>query len=232
LAFSYLWEAEFFSRLHAAIVKVSDGVQVSDALLPLATMLHEGVPLAPIEPSAIPASQKGLWPALANLIARGYEARRVIYGWDALDPLMPSGATLLEKVASWLSAIPPVMLNALPKRIEPAPRTANNQKEFVRYLMLSRSSDDDVVDQADFYFLARNNSRHFWLHPGPEWLVVVASLVCGTPGGSCTLGKLLTDLAGLGIRVERSVVLELLEEAGLSADSPDADNAIIVSSAF
>jgi hypothetical protein len=232
LAFSYLWEAEFFNRLHSGIVRAADGVPINDALAPLATMLHEGVPLAAIEPSAIPASQKGLWPALANLIARGYEARRLIYDWEALDPQVPNGATLLDKLTGWLTGIPTATLKALPKRIEPGPRTANNQKEFVRYLMLSRSSDDDVVDQADFYFLARTNSRHFWLHPGPEWLVVVASLVCANPGGSCTLGSLLADLAGLGIRVERSVVLELLEEAGLSADSPDADNAIVVSSAF
>jgi hypothetical protein len=99
--------------------------------------------------------------------------------------------------------------------------------------MLPRSSDDDLVDQADFYYLARtNSSRSVWLHPGPEWLVVIASLLCQKPGGQCTLGQLLDDLAVLGIQVERSVLVALLEQAGLSTDSPDADNAIVIRAGF
>ena len=99
--------------------------------------------------------------------------------------------------------------------------------------MLPRSSDDDLVDQADFYFLARtNSSRKVWLHPGPEWLVVVASLLCQTPGGQCTLGQLSDDLGILGIQVERSVLVALLDQAGMSADSPDADNAIVIRAGF
>jgi hypothetical protein len=97
---------------------------------------------------------------------------------------------------------------------------------------LPRSSDDDLIDQADFYYLARSNSRHTWFHPGPEWLVVVTSLLCQGPGGQCTLGALLEDLASLGVRVDRSVLVGLLEEAGLSTDSPDADNALVIRSGF
>lgn len=232
LAFSYLWEAEFFSRLHDALVARSCSVTSQDALRKVRTLLSEGIMLAAIEPLNIPASQKSLWPALSALLAKGYEARKAIYDWDLLDTNTPEGNTLSEKLETWFNTLSPDDLSTLQKRIQIGPRTANNQKEFVRYLMLPRSSDDDLVDQADFYYLARNNSRHLWFHPGPEWLVVIASLLCGRPGGQCTLGQLKDDIAALGIQVERSVLVTLLENAGLSTDSPDADNAIVIRSGF
>ena len=92
---------------------------------------------------------------------------------------------------------------------------------------------DDLVDQADFYYLARTNSRrHVWYQPGPEWLVVVTSLLCERPTGQTTLGALVNDLGALGIRVDRSVLIGLLEDAGLSTDSPDADDALVIRSGF
>ena len=75
-------------------------------------------------------------------------------------------------------------------------------------------------------------SGTFGLEPGPEWFVVVCSLLARRPGGHCTLGELVDDLASLGIRNERAVLVNLLEEAGLSTDSPDADNALVIRSAF
>lgn len=112
-------------------------------------------------------------------------------------------------------------------------RTPKTQREFVRYLLQPRSSDDDAADQADFYYLARTNSKRlFWFQPGPEWLVVIISLLALRPGGRCTLGMLIGDLAKLGIKVERWVLVSLLEEAGLSIDSPDADNALVIRAGF
>jgi hypothetical protein len=43
---------------------------------------------------------------------------------------------------------------------------------------------------------------------------------------------LVDDLAALGIHSDRAVLVKLLEEAGLSTDSPDADNALVIKSAF
>ncbi len=40
------------------------------------------------------------------------------------------------------------------------------------------------------------------------------------------------DLRMLGLKVERRTVVEMLEEAGLSTDSPDADNALVIQSGF
>lgn len=234
LAFTYLWEADFFCRLHECFCLASRGATPVDAMQRVRSLLCEGAILGSIEPFSIPASQKNMWTALAELIAKGYEAREAIYSWlTPLGAIAPSGNSVLERLESFIAGLSTMSLPTLSSRIQIGKRTANNQKEFVRYLMLPRSSDDDSVDQADFYYLARTNaSRSVWLHPGPEWLVVVASLLCQKPGGQCTLGQLLEDLSVLGIQVERSVLVGLLEQAGLSTDSPDADNAIVIRAGF
>ncbi|MCI0462781.1 MAG: hypothetical protein L0Z62_38020 [Gemmataceae bacterium] len=140
--------------------------------------------------------------------------------------------TLANAIELWVNGLAGDQVTSIGAKIRVTVSMANNQKEFVRYLLLPRSSDDDSVDQADFYSLARTNGRHTWFRPGPEWLVVVTSLLCAGPGGFCTLGDLTRDLAALGMRVERSVLVGMLEEAGLSTDSPDADDALVIRSGF
>ena len=230
LAFSYLWEAEFYCRLHERIA-IRAGTMASTPTNRLHTLLTTGVPLATIEPPSVPASQKGIWPATAELIARGWKARSLIFE-EIEGEQVPAGTTFLEVLDNWVAGLSSNRLATMGAPLQTTPRMANNQKEFVRYLLLPRSSDDDSVDQADFYYLACSSSRHAWFQPGPEWLVVVTSLLCVQPGGQCTLGELTSDLACLGVRVERSVLVGLLEEAGLTTDSPDADNALVIRSGF
>lgn len=230
LAFAYLWEAEFFCRMHERAV---ERVRPTGVPNRIRSMLNEGAPLAVFEPAFVPTSQKDAWPSISQLLARGYEARKRFN--DLLDdsPSQLPQLPLPDAIEAWVQQLGTADLERAAAPLEPQPRTANNQKEFVRYLLLARTSDDDVVDQADFYYLARTNSRrHVWYHPGPEWLVVVTSLLCENPGGQATLGTLLNDLAALGLRVDRSVLVTLLEEAGLSTDSPDADDALVIRSGF
>ena len=231
LAFSYLWEAEFYCRLHERIA-IRAGTTSATAVNRLDSLLSNGVPLATIEPTSVPASQKGMWPATSELIARGWKARDLIFSQIGHDQTFPAGPSVPISLENWVQGLLTAQINEIGVALQTGPKTANNQKEFVKYLLLPRSSDDDSVDQADFYYLARTNSKHTWFRPGPEWLVVVTSLLCGTPGGECTLGELTRDLSCLGIRVERSVLVGLLEEAGLSTDSPDADNALVIRSGF
>jgi len=230
LAFAYLWEAEFFTRVHEIIA-------ASSGPLPrrLQTLLSEGAVLAVVEPTSVPPSQKSAWTAIGDLIARGWKARAQVL--EALDVPgvatdLPVGPSPNERIIAWASALAPAIRASAAAPLRTSKTTANNQKEFVRYLLLPRSSDDDTVDQADFYSLARTNGRHLWFKPGPEWLVVVTSLLCGKPGDQCTLGGLTRDLGALGVRIERPVLVELLEEAGLSVDSPDADDALVIRSGF
>lgn len=230
LAFAYLWEAEFFCRLHERLVERlhSSGTVVDR----LQSMLVGGATLAVFEPSFVPAGQKDTWPAISQVLARGYEARKRFYELLDGDRTTPPSEPLPDRLEDWVQTIGQLDLERAAAPLETHSRTANNQKEFVRYLLLARTSDDDSVDQADFYYLARTKSRHVWYHPGPEWLVVVTSLLCEHPGGHTTLGNLLADLGALGIRIDRSVLIGLLEEAGLSTDSPDADDALVLRSGF
>jgi hypothetical protein len=230
LAFAYLWEAEFFCRLHQMVVSRLSGTPAGNPS-PISTLLKEGVVLATIDPPEVPASQKGIWPATAELIARGWKARNQLLEAGIAD-ILPDAETLESAIELWIDGLTGEQLSSIGTQIRVTRATANNQKEFVRYLVQPRSSDDDSVDQADFYYLARTNGRHTWFRPGPEWLVVITSLLCRRPGGSCTLGDLRIDLACLGIRVERSVLVGMLEEAGLSTDSPDADDALVVRAGF
>lgn len=232
LAFAYLWEAEFFVRLHERVALRHYSHTNPSPINRLRSLLTEGAVLAMFEPPSVPASQKGIWPATSDLLARGWEARRRFYEFLDGNMAFPAGTTVTDVLDHWVDTLSSPQLQKLAPPLQTQPRTANNQKEFVRYLVLPRSSDDDSIDQADFYSLARTNSRHVWFHPGPEWLVVVTSLLCETPGGHCTLGTVVEDLSKLGVRVERSILVGFLEEAGLSTDSPDADNALVIRSGF
>jgi hypothetical protein len=232
LAFSYIWEAEFFCRLQECVLIRRQSNSALRTANRIRTLLIEGAVLGVFESTTVPASEKAIWPATSELLARGYEARRRIYATLDGNTNTPTGNTTLEILDNWITTLSDAQIAEIAAPLQTQPRTANNQKEFVRYLLLPRSSDDDAVDQADFYYLARTNSRHVWFHPGPEWLVVLTSLLGQNPGGQCTLGMVIDDLACLGLRAERSVLVGLLEEAGLTTDSPDADNAVVIHSGF
>ena len=236
LAFAYLWEAEFFRRLHQAIAETQDQ-QRETLVQAIKSLLRHGARLASIEPADVPPSEKNSWPALEGLLMQGYLAREAIESVLEEHPhdidLPAVGLQdLSDRIATWVTEFSCLGGRTLESRLESESNTAKNTREFVRYLLVPRVSDDDTADQADFYFLARSNQRNLWFEPGPEWLVVVCSLLSRCPGGHCTLGELVDDLASLGIRNDRSILIRLLEDAGLSTDSPDADNALVIKSAF
>lgn len=236
LSFSYLWESNLYILIQDVIRdelnERKSGLNASLAKNELEAMLTYGARLVSIEPLATPASQKDIWPIFSSLLARGYEIRESFRkeagGFDEQDQ-----EGLVDVITRWVQSLPLSDLENLAKSPKIQSESADNAKEFVRYLLRPRLSDDDTADQSDFYHLTRSNkARNVWLQPGPEWFVVITSLLSGKPGGNCTLGLLLDDLRKLGIRVDRSVLIELLEEVGLSTDSPDADNALVISSGF
>jgi hypothetical protein len=67
--------------------------------------------------------------------------------------------------------------------------------------------------------------------PGAEWIVVMASLTAGV-GKSTTVGKVMADLNSLGIDMSLPELLRLVEVCGLAELTADADQAVIVDSAF
>jgi hypothetical protein len=239
LSFAYIWEADFYVKLHGCLVEEFQERQGkatgSDAMNKLMLSLNQGAILATFESPAAPATQKHSWNALRALLAKGYVARRRFEEYPQSENLRMDlkGKSLGLLAEKWLKSISTTVLEKLSAPLVIERNTANNTQEFVRYLLRPRASDDDTRDQADFYYLALTNaSRSFWFQPGPEWLVVVAGLLSKRPGGKCTLGMLLEDFRSLGIRVDRWILVDFLEDAGLSTDSPDADNALVIQAGF
>lgn len=102
--------------------------------------------------------------------------------------------------------------------------------EAIRYTLVTRETSGP---HADYYgTLKQVGPRYMVVEPGTEWIAVVASLSCPEPGGSCDVGDIMTSLAKLGLRPEISDLIGLLERAGLARGSADADNAVVVQSAF
>lgn len=233
LSFAFLWEAEFYLAIHRVLQAKAESDPDQESERELERLLGRGAILASIEPRSISASQKDVWPNLRENLARGYLARNRVLDCASMLAGQPAGDSLYELIANFVDAVPSDLAHdKCGNPLEPDRRTAKNQKEFVRYLLQPRSGEEAASDQADLYYLFQNDTRSTWIEPGPEWMVVVASLCCGRPGGETTLGTVQKDLRDLGLRAERGVVIRLLEDAGLTSDSPDADEALIVSAGF
>jgi hypothetical protein len=221
VALSYLWEASFLTKALEALrlANAGDRESAREQLQAFLTVATE--PLIRIEGPDLPPSQKNVAPAVRGLLARGEEAREILSGIE-----VPEDNHEVSSVTSSL-------LNITVKDDLEAPehrKVPKNLYEFIRYLLLARGIESG--DQSDFYYLARTDGRNLWIEPGPEWLVVVASLCATKPGTDCTVREVLQDLRTMGVRIERRVLVMLLERAGLTTDSPDADDALVVQSAF
>lgn len=107
--------------------------------------------------------------------------------------------------------------------------SATNVWEAVKYALLSR---DTSGQNSDYYGVFRSNGRFLTVDPGTEWIAVVASLTCDAPGGNTDVGAVMASLRMLGMKPELSDLISLLERAGLARGSADADQGVIVESAF
>lgn len=233
LALGYSWEAEFFIRVHEVLGAQSRGGDVDRAIGSVMEMGTRGTVLGTIYDKHVPATEKEAWTWIRDTLAKGYTVRqRLIDYLDKSPETVPEGQSLDDFLANWVQAIPADDLENLGSPLLDTSSAANNTREFARYLMLSRDRRDELGEEADFYFLAKSNTRNTWFEPGPEWLVVVCSLLASRPRGQSTLGLLRQDLLVLGLQAERSVIVGMLEEAGLTSDSPDADDALIIDSGF
>jgi hypothetical protein len=104
-----------------------------------------------------------------------------------------------------------------------------NLWEAVKYALKTRDASGAF---ADYYGLLRTNGRYLTVDPGTEWIAVVASLACDRPGGTTDVGTVLLTLDGMGLRPELGDLIALLERAGIARGSADADQGVIVQSAF
>ena len=106
--------------------------------------------------------------------------------------------------------------------------SANNSWETIRYSLLDRSESKS----GDLYAVLRPIGKFTTVEPGQEWLVAVASLLSGSPGGSCRLSDLQAALGALGISASSRTLVERLEQYGIARSSHDADDALEISAGF
>ena len=109
------------------------------------------------------------------------------------------------------------------------PRSGTNLWEAIRYALLVREESGPF---ADHYGFLRSRGRHLFPDPGTEWIAVIASLRCSSPSSQTDLGKVMGSLNELGLEPELTDVVRLLERAGLARGSADADQGVVVQSAF
>lgn len=102
--------------------------------------------------------------------------------------------------------------------------------ETVKYGLQTRKSSGPYTDY--YGILKTKGTRYVVVEPGTEWIAVVASLTCAGPGKQCNVGSVLKNLSRMGMQPELNELITLLESAGLARGSADADNAVIVESAF
>ena len=78
----------------------------------------------------------------------------------------------------------------------------------------------------------KNGRRYTLVRPSPEWLVVIASLAAGKPGGTTRLSGVWNKLRQLGVEADLSTLTNELEAAGLCSSVQDADQGLEVASGF
>lgn len=169
---------------------------------------------------------------VASLISRrSYRAdqiRHAIEDWDGND--LSSGSSFEESGHAMRADMELVSRLANCLRSTDNQRSGKNLWEASVYSLQTRALSGP---NADYYGLLRRSGRRYLnVDPGTEWIAVVASLACGSPGATVSVSRVLQDLGALGVRPELPDLIALLERAGLARGSADADQGVLVQAAF
>jgi len=235
LGLGFLWEARFYRALAQQVLSRSPDPR--DAA---EEVLSDRLPLLDWKLEETPLGIRDVNSRMRRVIIDGVECRAFLGDLqeDELQGLAQSdGFRGPDGLSEWIAGFR-AFLEANPRRRDSlADCFGRNQLsrhanviETVRYALSTRR---EFGPEADFYGLLRTRSRRFRVvQPGPEWIVVIASLAGKLPGNSITLRELRRRLAGMGLRPQREVLVRELEQAGLTQSSHDADDAIRVSAGF
>ena len=102
--------------------------------------------------------------------------------------------------------------------------------EFVNYTLLKQET---TGESADLYGLLEKHGRRYTVvTPGIEVVALFASLSAGKPGQVTILRDVIKSFTDLGMQPPEDDLLLLLTQAGLTSGAPDAEDAVIIESAF
>jgi hypothetical protein len=177
--------------------------------------------------SSAAISIRNVAPQIGRPVKRAQIARKVILAWldnESLD--QDSVESALTKMTAD-KALKAELKSALRSDSESAKLVA----EAIRYSLLTRDTNGE---SADLYGILRSTGsrRILTVDPAPSWIAVIASLCCHLPGTSTTLGEVQSALAEMGLNPTREDLVTLLERAGMARGSADADQGLIVQSAY
>jgi hypothetical protein len=213
----YLWEANWYEALARTVL--DDGKPRWESI---AARMPDVVPWksARIGPAALDVAPLLLW-----RIRHGGQVRRLVLTWLEQHKAWDLDCDDVLGMMAADSELKVELTDALGNRRQ----SSENQWEAVKYALKTR---DEGGPFADYYGLLQANGRYLRVNPGTEWMAVVASLACGSPGKETNLGEVLRSLADLGLRPEIRDLVSLLERAGMARGSADADQGVVVRSAF
>lgn len=216
---SFLWECAWNEEFARGVLREGTGTWSS---------IRDGVPaVLPWRSSRAGKVALDVAPQLISKVHRSERIRVLLGDWqkdhDALDSTFES--TLSDMRAD--AAFRLQLTDALGS--ERQTNSGKNLWEAIKYALKTRETS---AAQADYYGLLRTNGRYLSVEPGTEWIAVVASLACENPGGFTDVGRLMSDLRSLGMRPDLPDLIGLLERAGLARGSADADQGVVIESAF
>lgn len=209
LAFGFLWEAE---RYRSVLQGILSNRSLADAL-------ELAQPeLLPWPAAYLPPTSRSVRPAMRRRIDEGGRLRNVMARWATAQG-GPSGV-------GWVTNSQFVDEAKAALSESSRPSSLKNVYETVFYALVRR-------DQSDHYgLLVPRGTNVTLLEPGTEWVAMVAGLAASSPGASTHVGRIVEELARLGLRPPVSELVRLLESAGLARGSADADHGVRVASAF
>ena len=221
LGMGFLWEAAWYETIARKLLKSESPAAGEELFDWLVSQVGE---VLPWKSSRSTTSVRDVAPVLSWRIHRGDRVRRILSEELADYPEGETYGQAWERLRA-----NPELRSELTAALGSKEKGANNAWEAVKYALLTR---DATGPSADYYGLLRSNGRYMTVEPGTEWVAVVASLACGAPGQQSNVGAVMDSLAEMGMQPELSDLVALLERAGLARGSADADQAVIVESAF
>jgi hypothetical protein len=220
--FGYLWEMRWYDTLARSIVQSQGNVSDRSIEDVLSVVSATGTLLW--VDSQHPISERDIASSTRNLIARGVAIRGVLS--DSIGASEVS-ATEFLRTAGLDTELVDRLKDALNPKFASA---ANNLWEAIKYTLMGRDSEGDFADH--YGFLKTYGRRFTVIDPATEWIAVVVSLSCGSPGRKSNLGTIQDSLRSLGLAPGLRELSTRLEMAGLSRSTPDADVGMFVEPAF
>lgn len=216
---AFLWESAWYESIARTII---DGRSIED----MNAVLDGMDPVIPWRSARLGVGGRDVAPIL---VKRSYRAERIRQFLQSGLPEASEADTAVEGIRALQrdSSVRAVIQEIL--RTDVRTSSGKNLWEASRYALMIRST---AGGQPDYYGLLRTKGRFLTLEPGTEWVAVAASLACGRPGSMSTISDMLRDLSDMGIRPELADLISLLEEAGLARGSADADEAVLIQSAY